>query len=127
MREIMPLELAGKEIHKGSDWKHATYEVPGPCACDLYIITSCGFSWDHVSVSTKNRCPNWLEMNFVKDLFWGPEEVVFQLHPAKKDYINAHPYVLHLWKHQTKEIPLPPKWMVGPYDGWENDIPKELR
>lgn len=53
--------------------------VPGPCGTDLKIIASSGdpdsgVDWEHVSVSCKQRCPNWLEMCFVKSLFWDEEE-----------------------------------------------------
>ena len=48
-----------------------------------------------------------------KDLFWLPEETVVQYHPAKADYVNTHPYVLHLWKQIGSEFPKPPKIFVG--------------
>ena len=80
---------------------------------DLFVIASNGLGWDHVSVSLKNRCPNWNEMNYIKDLFFGEDECVMQLHPPKKDYVNNHPYCLHLWKPQEQEIPRPPMLMVG--------------
>jgi hypothetical protein len=67
-----------------------------------------------VSVSLKNRCPNWQEMCFVKDLFWEDSEVVMQLHVAKSEHINCHPYCLHLWRPQHHQIPLPPSDTVGP-------------
>ncbi|MFA5217151.1 hypothetical protein [Sulfuricurvum sp.] len=68
--------------------------------------------WEHVSVSLTNRCPNWKEMCFVKDLFWGEEEVVMQLHPAKSEYINQHPHCLHLWRPVKEHIPKPPSIFV---------------
>lgn len=46
-------------------------------------------------------------MCFIKDLFWGEEEVVMQLHPAKSQYVNQHDYCLHLWRPKTIAIPLP--------------------
>lgn len=69
--------------------------------------------FEHVSVSLKNRCPNWEEMCFVKDLFWDEDEVVMQLHPAKRDHINNMATCLHLWRPLKKEIPLPPAIAVG--------------
>lgn len=122
MREVMPLVLDGAAVQKTNDWRIGTYRVTAPTCSDLFIISSKGMGWEHVSVSTRKRIPNWLEMSFVKDLFFSEDEVVMQLHPAKKNYINAHPYVLHLWKPELAEIPLPPKWMVGPYEGWEKDF-----
>lgn len=79
----------------------------------LYVIASIGMGWDHVSVSLSSRCPNWREMSFIKGLFFNDDEVVMQLHVAKKDHINLHPYCLHLWKPQFTDIPLPPNFMVG--------------
>ena len=94
------------------------FEMRGPCGADLRIIASSGDStvavdWEHVSVSTQHRCPNWLEMCFVKDLFWDEEESVMQLHPPKSRWINNHPYCLHMWRPTSQEIPLPPDIAVG--------------
>src|SRR5262245_31599125 len=49
------------------------------------------YRWEHVSVSCEDRCPIWAEMHLVKQIFWKPEEVVMQLHPAESDYVNCHP------------------------------------
>ena len=68
--------------------------------------------WQHVSVSLKNRCPNWKEMCFIKDLFFEDHETVVQFHPAKKDYVNIAENCLHLWRCTTKEFPMPPKICV---------------
>jgi len=59
------------------------------------------------------RCPTWEEMCFVKSLFWNDEEAVMQLHPPKSQWVNNHPYCLHLWKPMNAEIPLPDSLMVG--------------
>lgn len=92
--------------------------VPGPCNMELKIIASSGdpeldIHWEHVSVSCRNRCPNWQEMCFVKNLFWDAEDTVMQLHPPRSQWINNHPYVLHLWRPLKSEIPLPPPITVG--------------
>ena len=63
-----------------------SFSLMGPCGEQLLIIASPGDAnegvpWEHVSVSTRHRTPNWKEMCFVKDLFWAPEEAVMQLHP----------------------------------------------
>ena len=81
---------------------------------ELRIISSgvIDKQWEHVSVSLKNRMPNWEEMCLVKDMFWGEEETVVQFHPPKKDYVNLHEYVLHLWKNNNQEIILPPRIYV---------------
>lgn len=81
----------------------------------FFIIASSGMDWEHVSVSIipQMRCPTWEEMCYIKSFFWEDEEAVMQLHPPKSEWVNNHPYCLHLWRPILKEIPLPPKGMVG--------------
>lgn len=67
--------------------------------------------WEHVSISIGSRCPTWEEMCFVKNLFWGDDESVIQFHPMKSNYVNKHPYCLHLWRHQDGHK-LPPQEFV---------------
>ncbi len=80
------------------------------------VIASWGGNWEHVSVSIPalivKRLPTWDEMCAIKELFFKDEECVIQYHPAKKDYINNHPFVLHLWKPTKERIPMPPKEFV---------------
>lgn len=49
----------------------------------------------------------------VKQLFWDDEETVLQFHPKKSQYINVHPYVLHLWKQTGADYPLPPSELIA--------------
>lgn len=88
--------------------------LPGPCAQDLTVIFSGGedCGWEHVSVSTPGRPPNWREMCFVKDLFWDAEDAAMQLHPPKSNYVNNHPHCLHLWRPTQAEIPMPETILV---------------
>lgn len=79
----------------------------------LAFVASFGGGWDHVSVSYASRCPTWDEMQRVKDMFFREDEIVVQYHPAKSEYVNNHPYCLHIWKPQTERIPTPPTWMAG--------------
>lgn len=81
---------------------------------ELTIIADDGehTGWEHVSVSLPNRCPNWAEMCFVKDLFWSDDETVVQFHPRKSEHVNIHPNCLHLWKARGVEFQLPPKVCV---------------
>ena len=90
-----------------------------------------GMGWQHVSISLikdisprgkqkrfimVERCPTWEEMCHIKSLFWDDEESVMQLHPPKSQWVNNHPYCLHLWKPNSIEIPLPLQIMVGSKD-----------
>lgn len=80
----------------------------------LFAIASDGEGWEHVSVSRKDRCPTWEEMCQAKDMFWGPEDCVIQFHPPKADYVNCHPFCLHLWRSTEHEQHRPPAIFVGP-------------
>lgn len=80
---------------------------------DYFVIASNGGGWEHVSVSCASRIPSWEIMCEIKDMFFNEDEVVMQLHPAKKDYINNHPNCLHLWRPIEQTIPTPPSIMVG--------------
>lgn len=77
------------------------------------MVASIYGGWDHVSVSRKTRCPTWEEMCALKDLVFEPEETVMQLHPEKSEYVNNHPFCLHLWRPTGDlKIPMPPKSFV---------------
>ncbi len=96
---------------------YGMFQLPG-FGQTLRVLASPGdahedIPWEHVSVSLKNRCPNWREMCYVKDLFWDAEECVMQLHPPRSKWINNHPYCLHLWKPIAVDIPMPPEITVG--------------
>jgi hypothetical protein len=94
---------------------YGAFVIQGPCGAELSIIAAGGdeTGWEHVSVSISRRPPNWQEMCFVKRLFWRPDETVMQLHPPESEYINVHPYCLHLWKPTNVPIPMPPSVLVG--------------
>lgn len=76
-----------------------------------------GKDWEHVSVHAwragKQRTPNWREMAFLKDLFWDAEDTVVQFHPPRSEYVNMHPYTLHLWRWKGGEFPRPHPTLVG--------------
>lgn len=91
---------------------NGAFMIPCPNGTTLGLVVSDQMEWDHVSVSCENRIPTWQEMCFIKKLFFHPHEAVMQLHPPEDDYINNHPFVLHLWRPQNKSIPMPPKIMV---------------
>lgn len=79
-----------------------------------YVIASDGEGWEHVSVSlNKNRTPTWKQMCIVKDIFWDKEDCVIQYHPPESEYVNNHPYVLHLWRPIGVILPMPKSILVG--------------
>lgn len=94
---------------------NGAFVVRGPHKRLLKIVASDGALWEHVSVSPAEeaRTPTWEEMCWVKDAFWKAEECVVQYHPPRDEYVNCHPYTLHLWKPSESEIPRPPSILVG--------------
>ena len=95
----------------GENWGY--FEIPYQSNV-LKVVSSDGLGWEHVSVSLHNRCPNWEEMNLIKDLFWTEDETVVQYHPRKKDYVNRYEYCLHLWRRiGSDDGDLPPRNLIG--------------
>lgn len=88
-------------------------QAPASARHDFKVLFSNGAGWEHVSVSLPLRCPTWQEMCFFKDLFWDEDETVVQYHPPKAEYINCHPYCLHLWKPFAMQLPRPTPDLVG--------------
>ena len=91
----------------------------------LYLIADDGLApgdssrWEHVSVRAttrrppeRSRIPTWREMAHVKDLCWDADDVVIQIHPARRYYVNVHPHVLHLWRPLDVAVPVPPTILV---------------
>lgn len=109
--------LPGRMQHPLFGWGDARNGVAvikhAPSDTTLRVIFSDGEGWDHVSVSTAQRCPTWEEMSYIKELFFDPEEVAVQFHPARSNYVNCHPFCLHLWRHQTQPVLMPPLRMVA--------------
>lgn len=79
----------------------------------FFAIASDQDGWEHVSVTTQGRCPTWEEMCRVKSMFWDVDDCVVQYHPPKSEYVNNHPYCLHLWRPVNDNVPTPPSYMVG--------------
>ncbi len=122
MRETIPERLEDgrhPDLSDPSYGLNGLFEVMGPCSTVLRIIandasTPDAQGWEHVSVSTWRRCPNWPEMCFVKNLFWDEEELVIQYHVPISKHINNHPFVLHLWRDTINPHPrMPPARAVG--------------
>lgn len=79
----------------------------------LITIFSRDKDWEHVSVSTPERCPTWEEMSMIKRIFWDDDEVCMQLHVEVENHVNNHPYCLHIWRpRRGMKIPRPPKEYV---------------
>jgi len=53
--------------------------------------------WLHVSVSRTDRLPSWEDLKAVKDRFIGRDREAIQVIPRSRDFVNVHPFCLHLW------------------------------
>jgi hypothetical protein len=56
-----------------------------------------GRRWVHVSLSTPDRLPTWDELKRAKSIFVGDDRTALQVLPPLSEYVNRHPYCLHLW------------------------------
>jgi len=123
VRKYVPLTLQANRVRRGEYASDDTYGMMGmfrlltPTGTLLLVVSSGNDKangWEHVSVSTETRAPTWDEMCFVKDIFWSEDELVVQYHPPKSEYVNFHPFCLHMWKSLRLPIPAPPTILVGP-------------
>lgn len=74
------------------------------------VLCSDSGGWLHVSVTNRQRkqLPPWPVMCRIKEMFFTRDEWAVQYHPAKGDYVNDHPFVLHLWSPLDEPLPRPP-------------------
>lgn len=79
----------------------------------LKVIASDGMGWEHVSVSLPHRTPTWEEMCVIKAMFWDEDDCVIQYHPPRSEYVNNHPYCLHLWRPIDVTMPIPHSLLIG--------------
>jgi len=88
------------------DHENGVFRVPSPIDQQIMnIIASTSRTWEHVSISRRNRCPNWPEMSYIHRMFFKDDEPAMQLHVAGKDHINVVEYCLHLWRPTIETIP----------------------
>ena len=127
MRDIEEIKKNGylKIKKEGQDGFGGTF-YDKKTRCNLNFIMSWGAGFEHCSVSMPTRCPSWEQMCVMKELFWKDDEVCMELHPAKDNYVNNHPYCLHIWRPINQEIPLPPTIMVGLKDNFTSEDIAEL-
>jgi hypothetical protein len=109
--------MRGEAVREAYGWEGdetcGAFNVPSPIDRQpLVIVASSDGGWDHVSVSRRNRCPNWQEMEHVARLFFRDDETAVQFHVPASDHINVHPNCLHWWRPTEQTQPLPPKLFV---------------
>jgi hypothetical protein len=106
-------------MHDDGDDTCGAFEIPSQTSTNfLRVIASVGAGWDHVSVSLQHRNPYWSEMEYIRRMFFDPDEAVMQYHAPIRDYVDgSYPgncaTCLHMWRPHDVPIPTPPKWMIG--------------
>ena len=105
---IGPLILSGswREVERRRDGSMYTNALTGQRVI-LSLEEHEGRKWLHCSTSFPDRLPTWPELRDAKDLFIGREVEAVQILPPEKEYVNVHPYCLHLWAHADKSRALP--------------------
>jgi hypothetical protein len=53
--------------------------------------------WLHTSCAYGNTLPSWEDLGMVKRIFVGPNMQSIMVFPPAREYVNIHPYVLHLY------------------------------
>jgi hypothetical protein len=90
-----------------ADGNNGAFFIPRATTVPLRCLASDGMGWEHVSVSLPDRTPTWAEMERACRVFWDDTDTVMQLHVPRADWINCHPYCLHLWRPIDEVIPRP--------------------
>jgi hypothetical protein len=80
------------------------------------VILSGGYRddvpWLHVSTAWSNRLPSFEELREVREVFFDDALVAVQVFPPKAEYINVHPYCLHLYA-RADERTVPDLRIIG--------------
>jgi hypothetical protein len=113
LHELDAHRMCGEAVREAYGWDGdetcGAFTVPSPVDRQpLVIMASSGGGWDHVSVSRRNRVPNWAEMEHIARLFFRDDETAVQFHVPPSDHINIHPNVLHWWRPLDAPLPRPP-------------------
>ena len=100
MRNLHELDRYRKEMFGMLGNSKSGYFVVYVDNIPFGVVASVDGDWEHVSVvpRKKKRTPTWEEMCAIKDMFFHEEEEVIQIHPRKSEYVNVHPYCLHMWR-----------------------------
>ena len=66
-------------------------------------------------MSLAGRLPTYDEVKHAREVFFPAEAEVLQVFPPEKEFVNCHPYCLHLWWSKDRRL-VPKETMsaVGP-------------
>jgi hypothetical protein len=63
-----------------------------------------GERWWHVSMARQARLPSWDDLRRVKDVFIGKNRQAVSVLPDERQYVNHHPFCLHLWCNLDRDL-----------------------
>lgn len=71
--------------------------------------------WRHLSMSLQTRLPTYEEVKHARQVFFPAEAEVVQVFPPEDEFVNCHPFCLHLWWSKDRRL-VPPQTQsaVGP-------------
>lgn len=98
---LTDVELSnGLVLRHVGKWQHA--EVYENEALKLRVLASMDDTRHglllHVSLSHPDHLPDWEYVKRIKYAFYGDDRDAMMVLPRKEDYVNKHPYCLHLWE-----------------------------
>lgn len=101
---------------------NGAFVIPYPFVSSptLTVVASDKSGWEYVSIkrTSSDRTPTMQEIEFVKNAFWGRDDVVMQLYPpAPAPEDRSWPAVVYLWRPKRKKIPLPPVYEPSRSEG----------
>lgn len=106
------------------DSVNGVYTIPHPNIKNHWFMCSVIINdgWEHVSAQLwkiisankrqsrpADRCLTWKEQCYIKNFFWGPQEVIIQFFPAMTDYIGPddEEFSVHLWNPLKDQCQVP--------------------
>jgi ribosomal protein L37E len=99
------------------DQKTQWYEAGpyGICVSDNDRYDRDDERWRHLSISHRSRIPNYEEVKAARYCFFPAEAEVVQVFPPEAEFVNCHPFCLHLWWSKDRRL-VPPQTQsaVGP-------------
>lgn len=65
---------------------------------DCAVLVSIENNRYHLSISHQKRLPTYEELKEARYKFLPDEIYMAQIFPPKKEFVNLHPFCLHLWQ-----------------------------
>ena len=71
--------------------------------------------WRHVSIRREDRMPSYRELKAMRARFFPADAEVIQVFPPEEEFVNQHPYCLHLWWNKDRRLCPSLAYGVGEY------------